>query len=32
LDGVPIDTGTPGKVTRQVMAAYADLVARECGA
>ena len=32
LDGIPIGTGTPGKVTRQVMTAYADLVARECGA
>ena len=32
LDGIPIGTGTPGKVTRQVMTAYAGLVARECGA
>jgi branched-chain amino acid aminotransferase len=32
LDGIPIGTGRPGKVTRQVMTAYADLVARECGA
>lgn len=32
LDGIPIGTGEPGKVTRQVMKAYADLVARECGA
>ena len=32
LDGIAIGTGKPGKVTRQVMAAYADLVARECGA
>ena len=32
LDGVPIDTGKPGKVTLQVMKAYAHLVARECGA
>lgn len=32
LDGIPIGTGKPGKVTRQVMKAYADLVARECGA
>lgn len=32
LDGIPIGTGKPGEVTRQVMTAYADLVARECGA
>jgi branched-chain amino acid aminotransferase len=32
LDGMAIHTGKPGPVTRQVMAAYADLVARECGA
>ena len=32
LDGIPIGTGKPGTVTRQVMTAYADLVARECGA
>jgi branched-chain amino acid aminotransferase len=32
LDGIAIGTGKPGTVTRQVMAAYADLVARECGA
>jgi branched-subunit amino acid aminotransferase/4-amino-4-deoxychorismate lyase len=31
LDGIAIGTGKPGTVTRQVMAAYADLVARECG-
>ena len=32
LDGVPIGTGKPGKVTLQVMTAYAEQVARECGA
>jgi branched-chain amino acid aminotransferase len=32
LDGIAIGTGTPGTVTRQMMIAYADLVARECGA
>jgi branched-chain amino acid aminotransferase len=32
LDGMAIGTGKPGEVTRQVMTAYADLVARECGA
>ena len=32
LDGIAIGTGKPGLVTRQVMASYADLVARECGA
>jgi len=32
LDGVPIGRGKPGAVTSQVMTAYADLVARECGA
>jgi len=32
LDGIAIGTGKPGKVTRQVMTAYADLFARECGA
>jgi branched-chain amino acid aminotransferase len=32
LDGCPIGAGTPGSVTRQVMAAYAELVMRECGA
>jgi len=32
LDGMAIGTGKPGKVTRQVMTAYGDLVARECGA
>jgi len=32
LDGIAIGTGKPGKVTRQMMTAYADLVARECGA
>jgi branched-chain amino acid aminotransferase len=32
LDGIAIGTGKPGKVTRQVMTAYGDLVARECGA
>ena len=32
LDGIAIGTGKPGKVTRQVMTAYADLVARECRA
>jgi branched-chain amino acid aminotransferase len=32
LDGVAIGTGKPGQVTRQVMTAYADLVARECSA
>lgn len=32
LDGMAIGTGRPGKVTRQVMTAYAELVARECGA
>ena len=32
LDGIAIGTGKPGNVTRQVMTAYADLVARECGA
>ncbi len=30
--GHAIGTGTPGPVTRQVMAAYAAIVARECGA
>jgi branched-chain amino acid aminotransferase len=32
LDGMAIGTGKPGNVTRRVMAAYAELVARECGA
>lgn len=32
LDGIAIGTGKPGTVTRQVMTAYADLVARECRA
>ena len=32
LDGVAIGTGKPGTLTRQVMTAYAELVARECGA
>ena len=32
LDGMAIGTGKPGAVTRQVMTAYAELVARECGA
>lgn len=32
LDGMAIGPGTPGKMTRQVMTAYAELVARECGA
>jgi len=30
LDGMAIGTGEPGPVTRQVLTAYADLVAREC--
>lgn len=32
LDGSPIGAGKPGAATRQVMAAYAALVARECAA
>ena len=32
LDGMAIGTGKPGTVTRQVMTAYAELVARECRA
>ena len=32
LDGYPIGNGKPGSVTCQVMAAYAELVTRECGA
>ena len=32
LDGIAIGSGTPGTVTRQVLTAYAALVARECGA
>ena len=32
LDGYPIGVGKPGSVTRQVMAAYTEVVTRECGA
>jgi branched-chain amino acid aminotransferase len=32
LDGLPFGTGKPGPVTRQLTAAYAELVNRECGA
>ena len=32
LDGRPIGAGAPGPVTRTLMSAYADLLARECGA
>ena len=32
VDGHPIGAGTPGAVTQKVMAAYAALVKRECGA
>jgi branched-chain amino acid aminotransferase len=32
LDGRAIGSGTPGGLTRSVMAAYAELVKRECGA
>ena len=32
LDAQPFGAGKPGPVTRRVMTAYAELVARECGA
>lgn len=32
LDGFPIGVGKPGSITHRMMAAYAELVARECGA
>jgi branched-subunit amino acid aminotransferase/4-amino-4-deoxychorismate lyase len=32
LDGRSIGAGAPGPVTRGLLSAYADLIARECGA